>query len=133
MGVTMTDTTHNPQADDSTSSDRWGMIDELQATLANAHRLHARGDSLPVEDVLKQADDYLQKLRTPLDPSQFGESVRDLLDGYWEQIKARKARVPTGFASLNRALGDGFEPKRLLVLLGAPGAGKTALANQIAD
>jgi replicative DNA helicase len=34
---------------------------------------------------------------------------------------------------LDRALGGGLQPRRLVVLLGAPGSGKTTLANQIAE
>lgn len=39
--------------------------------------------------------------------------------------------VPTGFAELDRLLAGGLRPKRLHVLCGPPGAGKTALVGEI--
>lgn len=60
-------------------------------------------------------------------------SVEDLLAGYWDRVAQRKDAAPTGMESLNKALGGGFQAKRLVTLLGAPGGGKTSLANQIAE
>jgi len=53
--------------------------------------------------------------------------------GYWERIGAMKAAVSTGFTGLNRMLSGGLHPERFVVILGAPGAGKTTFANQIAE
>ena len=53
--------------------------------------------------------------------------------GYWERLAARRDAAPTGLAALDEALGGGLQPGRLVALLGAPGAGKTALANQLAE
>jgi replicative DNA helicase len=60
-------------------------------------------------------------------------SIEDLLAGYWDRVKKRNVAAPTGLHSLDMALGGGFQAKRLVTLLGAPGGGKTSLANQIAE
>ena len=60
-------------------------------------------------------------------------SAADLLAGFWERAQARKIAAPTGLGGLDAALNGGFQAKRLMVLLGAPGSGKTSLANQIAE
>jgi replicative DNA helicase len=53
---------------------------------------------------------------------------------YLAYLKKRKAvpTVGTSLTELDKILGGGLEPQRLMVLLGAPGGGKTTLANQIA-
>jgi replicative DNA helicase len=107
--------------------------EEVEYTFANALRRHERGDSLTVEQVLQQADTLLSKLRQASAPQIAEYALRDLLRDYWEHIAARKHCVPTGIKGLNDALGGGLEAQRLLVELGAPGVGKTALANQVAD
>lgn len=127
------ETKNNPRTDDSTESSEWGIIDDLQAMLAKACRQHERGDSLNIQDVLRQAGCLLDKARSADTQQVISQSVRDLLAAYWEHVAVRKICAPTGLASLNEALGGGLESKRLVVLLGAPGAGKTTLANQIAD
>jgi replicative DNA helicase len=60
-------------------------------------------------------------------------SPADLAADYWRSLDRRKDCAGTGFAGLNRVLSGGLEPDRLLILLGAPGAGKTVISNQIAD
>jgi replicative DNA helicase len=69
--------------------------------------------------------------------SQDGETPLYIPSGmvdYLEQLKKRKAipTVGTSLSELDNILGGGLEPQRLMVLLGAPGGGKTTLANQIA-
>jgi len=109
------------------------MIDDLSAALANEHRRHARGDSLLVEDVVGQAEASLRKIRAGSTPCIATQSVGDLLPGYWAHIGRRRECATTGFTRLDDALGGGLESQRLLVLLGAPGVGKTAFTNQVAD
>lgn len=41
--------------------------------------------------------------------------------------------IPTGFARLDKALGDGLQPKNVYVLGGTPSMGKTSAALQISD
>ena len=60
-------------------------------------------------------------------------SMQDLLDGYWARVKDQETNAPTGLGRLDDVLNGGFQRKRLVVLLGAPGSGKTSLANQIAE
>src|SRR5258708_4231015 len=60
-------------------------------------------------------------------------SALDLVKGYKQAITRHSDVVSTNLPTLNRMLGGGFEPGTLVFLLGAPGAGKTALANQMAD
>jgi replicative DNA helicase len=60
-------------------------------------------------------------------------TLGDLAAQYWEQVKVSKKAAKTGMDDLDTVLGGGFQPGRLMVLLGAPGSGKTTLANQIAE
>src|ERR1700682_2468637 len=46
-------------------------------------------------------------------------------------IEADVGRVRTGIADLDLILGGGLEPGSLVILAGAPGTGKTILAQQI--
>src|SRR5260221_13756145 len=41
--------------------------------------------------------------------------------------------MPTGLSGLDELLGGGLQARRLAVLLGGPGTGKTALAAQVAE
>jgi len=41
------------------------------------------------------------------------------------------SRIPTGIAALDLVLGGGFPPGSLVVIAGAPGTGKTILAQQM--
>lgn len=61
------------------------------------------------------------------------DSVADLLTGYLQRIQSRQAASPTGMGGLDNALNGGLQAKRLVTLLGAPGGGKTSLANQWAE
>jgi len=51
----------------------------------------------------------------------------------WDRIAEQRHAAPTGLGSLDEALGGGLQPKRLFVVLGGPGSGKTTLINQIAE
>src|SRR5207248_1103746 len=66
-------------------------------------------------------------------PSIVDIAMPDLLADYWIRVERRKLCAPTGFKSLNDALGGGLESQRLVVLLGAPNSGKTTLVHQMAD
>jgi len=56
-----------------------------------------------------------------------------LTAGYWDRVSQRALAMPTGLAALDEALGGGLQAGRLITLLGAPGSGKTTLANQWAE
>ena len=114
-------------------SAQWFAIDELVGTLAYNLKEHERGKLLTAQEVLEQADTLLRKARALAMPQATDISVHDLLAGYWQQAARRQQCATTGFPTLNQALGGGLESSRLVALLGAPGAGKTAFANQVAD
>lgn len=60
-------------------------------------------------------------------------TMDDLAGMYWDEVKKRRQGAPTGLGELDTAIGGGLQPGKLIVLLGAPGSGKTTLANQIAE
>lgn len=64
----------------------------------------------------------------------FIDNEIDFLDNYLEEILTAKKDtcIKTGYAKLDAALGGGFFPG-VYVLGATPGAGKTALANEICD
>jgi len=53
---------------------------------------------------------------------------------YWSYIEERKKHPPisTGFGKLDTLLNGGFDPRTLVIILGAPGGGKTTFTNQMA-
>ena len=118
---------------DYTSSQQWGKLEQLQNTLALRLKEYEREKPLTPQDVLTEAEDLLRQARIAGTPQVTDISLQSLIADYWSYIASRKSCVTTGFSSLNNALGGGLESKRLAVLLGAPGVGKTAFANQIAD
>lgn len=60
-------------------------------------------------------------------------SVADLIAGYAEATRRHTNVAKTPFPAFNKVLGGGLEAGTMIALLGAPGAGKTAMANHIAD
>jgi replicative DNA helicase len=60
-------------------------------------------------------------------------TLGELAAAYWDRIAEQRQAAPTGLGSLDTALGGGLQPKRLFVVLGGPGSGKTTLINQIAE
>lgn len=114
--------------------------EEIQNPLANAQKRMNAGKEVELSKVLERARkavaDVEHQARTF--PGRAGQtaitdvSALDLIDGYWQHVSKRKACAPTGIAGLNNLLGGGLESQRLMVLLGAPGGGKTTFANQIA-
>lgn len=59
-------------------------------------------------------------------------SIEDIIAEYEQDLEKLQDVAPTGIPSLDKILGGGLESKTVVMLLGAPGQGKTALANQIA-
>ncbi len=109
----------------------------LGAAIARALRLHANGetiDATQIRDQARRAYEHLLELLPAEPPDQHVAFFpADLMAHYWAFQHERKALAATGLPALNRALSGGLERDRLYVLLGAPGSGKTTLANQIAD
>jgi replicative DNA helicase len=60
-------------------------------------------------------------------------TLGELATAYWDRIAEQRQAAATGLGSLDTALGGGLQPKRLFVVLGGPGSGKTTLINQIAE
>ncbi len=110
---------------------------KLAATVARAIRLQANGQLVDAGQVRGQAraifDQLLEQIPEPKGSGPETCTPLDLMAEYWQQQAERREMAATPFSSLNRALSGGLERDRLYVLLGAPGSGKTTLANQIAD
>ena len=141
----------SPQSEDTTPAQLQEMLEHadkllksveegVQNPLANARRRLAVGHEIDVEKVLERARTAIADVERQARnfPGKKAEtavtdvSVPDLIDDYWEHIASRKGCAATPLAGLNNLLGGGLESRRLMVLLGAPGGGKTTLANQIA-
>ncbi len=108
-------------------------LESLRQTL---HDLEAaqKQDRLAPERMATALSELLSYLHRDFPSEHITESsAADLLAGFWERAQARKVAAPTGLGGLDAALNGGFQSKRLVVLLGAPGSGKTSLANQIAE
>lgn len=115
--------------------------DDLQNPLSNAIRLAEAGKPANLEVVLKKTEIHAGEVTRQVKKLITGDTKRaevrpytvpSLLNAYWGHVDNRREMMPTGFERLNEALGGGLEPQRLLVLLGAPGSGKTTLANHFA-
>ena len=105
-------------------------IKGLQHDLYAAHNAGSlTGDTL--RQMLEVAANNARRDYPPEQSSAITEaSVDELLAGYLGRLAVRKVAAPTGLGKLDTALNGGFQAKRLVTLLGAPGGGKTSLANQ---
>lgn len=107
----------------------WERIEQMQNYLANALRKHDGGRDLQAQKVVSELRSLLDQRPTA------NKSLVNIASGeidYWSHVAKRKETVGTGLTSLDDMLGGGLESQRLMVLLGAPGGGKTTLANQMA-
>jgi len=112
-------------------------LETMQANLAREVRRLA--STRRVEGVQTLLDAARTALRTvellspqAASPTQIA-TLGELAAAYWDRIAEQRHAAPTGFGSLDAALGGGLQPKRLFVVLGGPGSGKTTLINQIAE
>lgn len=125
-----------PQNDDTTLDQivpEWDKIEALQNYLAKSLRQHDGGRQIEASEVLSKAEAMLAETEASAESDT--EMSPDIASGaidYWSHVAKRKATVGTSLAGLDNILGGGLESQRLMVLLGAPGGGKTTLANQIA-
>lgn len=111
---------------------------EAQSILANLLSLYARGADQSKID--KNTANLYRALGVKEDTASAKSQdetplyVPSGMVDYLAQIEKRKKvkTVGTSLSELDAVLGGGFEPQRLMVLLGAPGGGKTTLANQMA-
>ena len=116
---------------DTETSPVWDKIEEVQNFLAKALRQHDGGKQIEAETILRKAEAMFAL--KPNEPE--AKAPPDIASGaidYWAHVAKRKTTVGTSIAGLDTILGGGLEPQRLMILLGAPGGGKTTLANQIA-
>lgn len=133
----------NSQTQDNDSTEnkdsRIEQLAEAQSILANLLSLYARGaDQSKIDrNTVNLYKALGVKADTASAQSQESDTPLYIPSGmvdYLALIEKRKAveTVGTSLAELDQVLGGGLEPQRLMVLLGAPGGGKTTLANQIA-
>lgn len=123
-----------PQNDDTTEEQThpaWSKIETVQNYLAKALRQHDGGRAVEADDVLSKAKAMLVEDLAEAETKMPPDIASGAID-YWGHVAKRKATVGTSLPALDNILGGGLEPQRLMVLLGAPGGGKTTLANQIA-
>jgi replicative DNA helicase len=112
-------------------SPEWDKIETIQNFLAKALRQHDGGRQIEASDILSKAEAMLVEKPAEAETKVPPDIASGAID-YWAHVAKRKTTVGTSLAGLDSILGGGLEPQRLMVLLGAPGGGKTTLANQIA-
>ncbi len=116
---------------DSETSPEWEKIEEVQNFLAKALRQHDGGKPIEAETILRKAEAMFALKPDEAETSPPPDIASGAID-YWGHVAKRKKTVGTSLAGLDNILGGGLEPQRLMVVLGAPGGGKTTLVNQIA-
>jgi replicative DNA helicase len=105
-------------------------LSQLEA-LRDAMSTGLRSKRVTAQDV----DDYRAAAATILrnTPPPAPLTMQDIAGRYWDEVRQWANAARTGIDALDRTLGGGFLGGRLYALLGAPGAGKTALAIQWAE
>ena len=120
--------------DDSTDSEislEWEKIEEVQNFLAKALRQHDSGKPIEAETILHKAEAMFALKPDGAETNTPPDIASGAID-YWSHVAKRKTTVGTSIKGLDSILGGGLEPQRLMVVLGAPGSGKTTFVNQIA-
>jgi replicative DNA helicase len=126
-------TTSDNTAHAITITDHLQSLKTLLLQLQEAHRLGTLKPETMRRDLAELAANFKRDFPDESTLAVTESSVEDLLAGYWDRVASRKVAAPTGLGDLDRALGGGFQAKRLVTLLGAPGGGKTSLANQLSE
>lgn len=118
---------------DTIPSDYLAVIQDMLHKLAATDKEgKLTGESLRY--AVQQLDSHVSRDFPSEQPSTVTESsVEDLLSTYLQRVQSRAVAAPTGLGGLDTVLNGGFQAKRLVTLLGAPGGGKTSLANQWAE
>lgn len=149
----MIDTTEiNPTFDDTTTKEIASALSTAERTVKTAQDLHdalaaakrrneAGKDASEIEKELTtaklQVSNITQQIQTitRVFPDQAPDKlIQSGMIDYEGYIETRKQHppIPTGFKVLNDMLNGGLDPETLVIILGAPGGGKTTLTNQIA-
>lgn len=116
------------------------LLSEVQAAtfpLAKAVRQNLQGHDVDWNaarmDAMQAVDSVISQVAPSAQRGPQSYTPGDLAALYWDRVAERKEYAGTGFPALNKVLIGGLDQDRLYTFLGAPGAGKTTLANQIAD
>lgn len=113
------------------------MLDSLQANLARVLRTtRATGKTDGIGETISASRGALEQIETLGTGARIRAELATLgalAAGYWAHVAEAHDAMATSLAGLDKMLGGGLQAKRLMVLLGAPGSGKTTLANQIAE
>lgn len=120
-----------PQNDTTEEQIKWDKIERMQNHLAKALRQHDGGKQIEASEVLSKTEAMLAESPAEAETKAPPDIASGVID-YWGHVAKRKTTVGTSLAGLDNILGGGLEPQRLMVVLGAPGGGKTTLVNQIA-
>lgn len=107
------------------------LVKDLQAMGYKAIKYNVAGEYHDINDALKGGGkDYLKASIT----AALKELQRDYLSDFCDKIQGTAYKpVATGMAWFDELLGGGIIQQSLLLLLAAPGAGKTTLCQQIAE
>jgi len=131
---------NSTQDNDSTtgqSEQDWEHLEEIASVASTALRQRNKGRTVDPGDALSAIQDELEdKTRQQRQAGDTGTPLyvpSGAIDYLALIRKAKETKmVGTGLPDLDAVLGGGLEPGRLMVLLGAPGGGKTTLVNQMA-
>lgn len=124
---------HDPLTIDSNTEDEdqrvLNTIEVAQRTIAQELRIGSIKPDVMAKALEKALNNARQASQTQKERITY--TVEELINEYWNQIEKRKATISTGIPGLDSVLSGGLETKRLKVILGAPGSGKTTFTNQI--
>jgi replicative DNA helicase len=128
---------------DETKAALWRGLDAVQANTAAAIRraraalqagkLDALGDPDELAREGRRALEKLASMAAGGGAEATAATQAELAEAYWQRIAEQREAAPTGFPLLDKALGGGLQAGRLMILLGAPGKGKTTFANQVSE